>query len=143
RYQQYRGARVSKFDQFSVNELSGPDIHSASRLSNQHKARLDVELARDDELLLISARQRSRRQRYVWWPNVVLSHESLGPLDDDVVVQQYGAGDGTIAMHPENAVACKIERKQQSPSMPILWNVSDATPLALMWIKVVYASPFE
>ena len=46
-------------------------------------------------------------------------------------------------MHPENAVACKIERKQQSPSMPILWNVSDATPLALMWIKVVYASPFE
>ena len=46
-------------------------------------------------------------------------------------------------MHAENAVAGQIERKQQASSMSILWNVSDTTPFALTWVKVVDASAFE
>src|SRR5258706_16140322 len=46
-------------------------------------------------------------------------------------------------MHAENAVAGKVERKQQPPSMSILGNVSDATLLALMWVKVVDATAFK
>ena len=62
RYEQDGCARIAQFDQLAMNELCRPDVNAARRLRNQNQSRLDVELARDDQLLLIAARQRARGQ---------------------------------------------------------------------------------
>src|SRR5438128_1967024 len=46
-------------------------------------------------------------------------------------------------MHPENAVARKIERQQQPAAMAVLRNVSDATPLSLVRIELVDGLTFK
>ncbi len=48
-------------DQLTVDEFDRADIETAGRLHRQHHLRLAIELAGDDELLLIATRERSSR----------------------------------------------------------------------------------
>ena len=62
RDQQDRAAGVAQRDELAVDELDRADIDAARRLRHEQQLRLQLELAADDQLLLIAARQRARRQ---------------------------------------------------------------------------------
>ena len=54
-------ARVALRDRLAVDELDAADVEAARRLVEDEQLQGAVELARDDELLLVAARQRARR----------------------------------------------------------------------------------
>jgi len=60
RDEQHRRARVALLDDAPVDELDGADVYAARGLCRQQHARLARHLARDDDLLLVATRERSR-----------------------------------------------------------------------------------
>ena len=63
RHEQDGAARVALLDQAAVHELDGADVEAARGLRGDHQARVGVDLARQDELLLVAARERARGRR--------------------------------------------------------------------------------
>jgi hypothetical protein len=62
RDEQDRAAGVPQLDQLAVDELDGADVHATGGLRDEKQPGLQLELAADDELLLIAAGQRPRGQ---------------------------------------------------------------------------------
>ena len=56
--------------QLRVNELDRAHVHAARRLRGEQHLKRAAHLARDDDLLLVAARQRARRQRRIGGPDV-------------------------------------------------------------------------
>jgi hypothetical protein len=46
-----------------VNELDGTDVHAARGLGGEQHLEVARHLARDDDLLLVAARERARRKQ--------------------------------------------------------------------------------
>src|SRR5690606_4260853 len=60
---EHRDARVPRLDDALVDELDGPDVDAAGGLGREEQTQLAVQLARDDDLLLVAAGERAGRLR--------------------------------------------------------------------------------
>jgi hypothetical protein len=63
--QEDRLARVARGEELGVDELDGADVHAAGGLRGEQDVEVAPHLARDDDLLLIAARQRARREERI------------------------------------------------------------------------------
>ena len=63
RHEQDRRPVVAHRMRLPVDELDAADVEAARRLVEDEQLQLPIELARDDQLLLVPARQRARRRR--------------------------------------------------------------------------------
>ena len=63
RDQQHRASGVALLDQLAVHELDRADVEAARRLRGQQQLRLQIDLAREHELLLVAAGEGARRRR--------------------------------------------------------------------------------
>src|ERR1051326_1257598 len=108
-----------------MNELDRADIDAARRLRYQQKLRRNVILTTDDQLLLITARKRTRRQCRVGWTNVETLNDLRGASLHRVLVNQ-NTGNRRAIMHAEDRVFSETEVEQESASMTIFGNVCNA-----------------
>ena len=63
--EQHRLAGVARGAQLRVDELDRADVDAARRLRGEQHLKRAPHLARDDDLLLVAARERARRQRRI------------------------------------------------------------------------------
>ena len=63
RHEQHGGARVAHLDDAAVDELDRADVEAARRLRDEQQLEVAGELAGDDHLLLVAAREVSTRAR--------------------------------------------------------------------------------
>src|SRR5690606_2870425 len=68
--EEYRRTGIAKFDEFAVDEFDSADIDAACGLRDEQQPRLKLELASDDEFLLIAARKRAGGQFGIRRPHV-------------------------------------------------------------------------
>src|SRR5678816_565171 len=87
-YEQDRAPVVTQTHKLTVYELNRTDVDAARRLRHEQKLRRDMILATDDQLLLVTARQRARRQCRVWWANVKALNDLGGAPLYGVLVNQ-------------------------------------------------------
>ncbi len=126
---QDRAPSITQSHQLPVNKLDRADINAASRLRHEQQLWIDVILAPDDQLLLIATGKSARGKCGVWWTNVKLLNDLIGASLNRVVVKKNSAGESSdrrTIMHSEDRILCETEIEQQSASMPIFRNVSDA-----------------
>src|SRR5215216_2871206 len=70
-------ALVAQLDQLAVDELDGADVDAARRLRDEQELRPQPELAPDDELLLVAARESARREVGVRGAHVEVAYQLL------------------------------------------------------------------
>src|SRR6185369_16651094 len=87
-HEQDRAPVVTQTHQLTMYELDRPDIHATRRLRHEQQLRRDVIFTTDDQLLLVAARQRTRRQCRVWWTNVKALNDLCGASLYGVLVNQ-------------------------------------------------------
>src|SRR4051794_3672273 len=108
-----------------MNKLDRADIDAACRLRHQQQLRRNVILTTNDQLLLIAAGKRTRRQCRVGRPNVETLNDLSRTSLHRVLVNQ-SSGNGWTIMNAEYRVFSETEIEQKPASMTILGNVSDA-----------------
>src|SRR5436189_53090 len=80
----------------------GADVHAARRLRRQDHARPPGELARDDNLLLVAARERARRRGRLGGADVVVGEGARG-------VSAHGDAAEDLAVTPQDEVVLDRE----------------------------------
>src|SRR4029453_18904294 len=91
--------------------------------------RRKLELASNDQLLLVAARERSRGKRGVRWTDVEFTDDEVGATANRLVVQQNSAKAADHRrpiVHAQNCVLREGELQKQTAGMPVLWYVCDA-----------------
>ena len=91
RLEQDRAALVALGDEPPVHELDRADVESARRLRGDEHARVALDLARDDHLLLVAAGERARRR------------QRAAAADVELLDQPPRAGDDPIRVEPAPA----------------------------------------
>src|SRR5207247_10133789 len=104
--QDYRPG-VPLADRLSMDELDAADIQAARWLVEDQERQVAGELARDDELLLIAAGERSGADRRGGRANVVLADALLGSCLDRLVVAQEAARVGSPVVVGQDEVVGK------------------------------------
>src|SRR5436190_5620496 len=102
-----------------MDKFNGADIHAASRLRYEQELRRQSEFAADDQFLLITAGQRSRRQSSVWRAHVKVADYLCRALLNSLFVQEHpGKGNRRLAiMNAENRVFSQTEIQKQSATV--------------------------
>ena len=112
-----------------MNEFDRADINTARRLRNEQQLRCNVIFTSDDQLLLVTAGKRTRRQCCVWWTNVKALNDLSGASLHGVLVEKnptHVRGDRRTIMNAEDRVLSQTEIEQEPASMTILRDVCDA-----------------
>ena len=108
-----------------MDELDAADIQAARWLVEDQERQVAGELARDDELLLIAAGERSGADRRGGRANVVLADALLGSCLDRLVVAQEAARVGSPVVVGQDEVVGKREREHEPESVPVGRDVGD------------------
>src|SRR5439155_22480478 len=98
RDEQHSAALVSLLDQAPVDELDRADVEAASRLRRDQHLRVTVDLAREDDLLLVAARERGRVRLRSSAAHVELADEPPRPLDQRSRIEPAVARSGGLAV---------------------------------------------
>ena len=92
RHQQHGGALVAEADDLAVDELDRADVEPAGRLGHHEELRIARELAGDDHLLLVAARQRRGGDAAGRGADVEAGHEVGGAVPDGALVAEARGG---------------------------------------------------
>src|SRR5689334_15068826 len=129
RDEQDRTPRITQGDELPVNKLDRADVHAACRLRDEQQLGFDAIFAPDDQLLLVAAGKRTRRQRGVWRSHVeVLDDLACAPLNG-VLVEKNSARERCnrrTIMHAEDRVFRKTKIEQEPATMTVFGNVRDS-----------------
>src|SRR5678815_4011128 len=103
---------VTQTHELAMNELDRANIHAARRLRHKQQLWRDVILTTDDQLLLVTTRQRPGRQCSVWWTNIEALNDLRSASLHGILVKKNPARqscDRRAIMNPENRVFSKTE----------------------------------
>src|SRR5437588_2080204 len=125
-------ALVAQTDELAVYELDGPDVNAARRLRDQKEFGAQLELATDDELLLVAARKRAGGKVRVRGAHVEVAYDFKRPVAYAREVEQRAERNGGLAVvDAEDGVFGEVEVEQQAPSVSVFRHVRDAEFVAL------------
>jgi hypothetical protein len=112
-----------------VHELDRAHVEPAGGLAGQQHAQLPAELAGQDDLLLVAARQRARRGVHRGRPHVELGHPGgrVGPRRGQVQGDTV-PGVGRLVVHVEHHVVGHREAGHHPVGLTVLGHVADAGP---------------
>src|SRR6266566_5437467 len=111
-----------------MNKLDRADINPSGWLGHQQELGRKVKLPADDQLLLISAGERSRRKFLVGRTHVE-GFDDFGTAGTNGLIVQEDPGKGNYRfsiVHSQNGIFGKTKIKQQPATMPILGNMCNA-----------------
>ena len=100
----------------AVDELDAPDVQAARRLVQHQELGLAAELAGDDRLLLVPARQRLDDDRRRRCPDVVPLDELLRPIVDRGLLAYRAAGERRPVVAGQDEVVLQRGAHRSSPS---------------------------
>src|SRR5215207_3459222 len=95
RDQQHTAVLVPLGHELAVHELDGADIEPAGGLDGEDHPRLPIELAGNDELLLVTAGERAGRGLRPWGAHVEFLHLLRSDLSGRRVVDAAGFAEGS------------------------------------------------
>src|SRR6266851_5239618 len=126
RDQKNRRALIPLLHQPAMDELDGPDVDTARRLGREQDLRVAGHLAGDDDLLLVSARQRPRRRLDAGCADVELLDQASRPVLDRVESQQEAVPrEQRRSLASENEVVGDRIVQDEADATPVLRNVPD------------------
>jgi len=105
-----------------VDELDGPHIDAARRLGGEEQAEIAPHLARDDDLLLVPAGERTGRERRVGGPNVEGAYLLRGVLGDRPHVERRTA---EVVLPAEDQVVGDRVVEDEPSAVAILGDVRE------------------
>jgi hypothetical protein len=109
-----------------VNVFDGPDVDAARRLADDQEVRVRLDLARDDELLLVAAGEFRRPEQRVRRAHVEFLHLGACPSDHLVAVEPEAPAQRLVMMPAENDVLAGIEGADQAPVLAVLRHMGQA-----------------
>ena len=109
-----------------MNELDRADVDAAGRLTDQQQRGLFLDLARNDDLLLVAAREVAGGQVWVRRTHVEILHQPGGAGPDRGVVHQRAGLVFRVAVMTEDGVFPGGEIHDQPLDLPVLGDVADA-----------------
>src|SRR6266566_2158781 len=111
-----------------MNKLDRADINPSGWLRHEQELGMKVKLPADDQLLLVSAGERSRRKILVSRTHVE-GFDNFGTARTNGLIVQEGPGKGDYRfsiVHSQNGIFGKTEIKQQTATMPVFRNMCNA-----------------
>src|SRR5438045_4055282 len=105
-----------------MNEFDRADVNAACWLRHKQQLWIDVIFTSNDQLLLITARQRARRQCRIRRTNVKALDDLAGTPLDRIVIEKnvtHVISNRRPIMHAEDRVLRETKIQQQSASMSI------------------------
>ena len=112
-----------------MDEFDRADINAARGLRNQQQLWTQFKLATDDQLLLVAARKRSRRQLSIRRTHIKACDDFVSAPPNGRVIQENIAGirrNRRSIVNAQNRILGQTEFQQQPAAMPVLRNVRDA-----------------
>ena len=137
RHEDDGGPGITLGDDLAMDEFDAADVETAGRLVEQEDGELSAELARDDGLLLVPARQRARGGAGRWRPDVVVLDRPLGPRPDGFVVTEVPAAYGGSSYWVRTRLSSigklntrpKRWRSPGTNDMPAAWSARGPWPV--------------
>src|SRR4051794_27797971 len=110
-----------------MDEFDRANIHTARRLRDKQKFRIQFKFAADDQLLLVAARKRFGRQSCDRRTNIKILDDLVNTsINGGSIHKTAGFSDRRTIMNAKDRVFGKVRRKQKATPMPVLRNVRDA-----------------
>ena len=109
-----------------MDELDRADVEPAGGLADEQHVRIAVELARDDDLLLVAAGEGVRAQQRIRRAHVELVHLPPGGGDDVPPVHEDGAVVGAVVVVAQDRGLVGREGRDQTHALPVLRHVAQA-----------------
>src|SRR3954447_23108138 len=131
RDEQDRRSRIALGDDLAVDELDAADIKAACGLIEDEQAQLTVELACDNDLLLVAAREGVDLVLGARRADVEGLDPLLGHAPDRGVVAQDPTRIGRSFVARQDEVVGDAEREDETEAMAVGRNVRDARPVHL------------
>ena len=126
RDKQDRPALVALLDEAAVDELGRTDVQAARRLGGEQDAWVAGDLACDDDLLLVSARERRGAGRRGAAADVELLQELTRAREQPLGLSQPKREAGALAVVVQAEVLCEGEVEDEAPALAVLGDVPDA-----------------
>src|SRR5918998_3228462 len=126
RDQEYRLALRALLEELAVNELYGAHVHAAGRLGGYDDAGVAGELASQDGLLLVSARERAGPGVRVGGPDVVRAQRLRGAAAHDVREDPTEPGERRLVVGLQGVVLVEREVLHEPLGRPVLGDVGEA-----------------
>src|SRR6266705_6673584 len=128
-----------------MDEFDRANVHAPRGLRNQQQLRRQFKLATDDQLLLVAARKRARRQDGVRRTHIKVANYLFSAAENSFLIQQNSvSGHGGLAIvNAENRVLSQTEIQQQPAPVTILRDVRDAQLSSLARIEPGDVLAFE
>src|SRR5215211_8274590 len=125
RDEQDRAALVALLDEPAMDELDRADVEPARRLGGQQDARIALDLAGDDHLLLIAARQRGGPRERPTAADVEGLQEAPRPCDQPARIEPAEARVGRLLVIVERDVLGEREVEHEPAAMAVLGDVPE------------------
>src|SRR3712207_4099729 len=126
RDQEYRLALGALLEELAVDELYGAHVHAAGRLGGYDDAGVAVELAREDGLLLVSARERAGSGVRVRGPDVVSAQRLGGAAAHDLREDPTEPGERRLVVGLQGVVLVEGEVLYEPLGPPVFGDVGEA-----------------
>ena len=125
RDQQDAAALVALLDEAPVHELDRPDVEAARRLRGDQHARVAVDLAGEDDLLLVATRERAGARLRAAAAHVELLDEPRRPLDEPPREEPAESRVRRAAVVVQRDVLGDRELQHEPAPLAILRNVTE------------------
>src|SRR5262249_14398073 len=130
-----RASGVAMLQQLAMDELDGADVHAACRLAGEQQPRTARELARDDQLLLIAAREACPAPAWPAGPQVELIHEGRAMALDGAAVEKQAVDKRPIALIAKQRRFARGETADHAKALTILWHMGEPHGTQGRWIS--------
>ena len=113
-----------------MDEFARADLHATGRLADQQQVGIAVELACQNDLLLVPAGKALGRQFGVWRTHVETFHLFNGVGLDRGVIHQHAAAVGRVFVIAEGSVFPRLIVHDQTFALAVFGDMGDAVVAA-------------
>src|SRR5581483_1084139 len=117
---------VALLDQPAVDELDRADVEAARRLRGDQHLRVAIDLAREDHLLLVAARERAGARQRTAAADVELADQPPRPLDEPTWEEPAPPGCRRLVEVVQLDVLRDRELEHEPAQLPVLRDVAEA-----------------